>query len=126
MLLNTPSTAYRTLLYHACITRIRSFGYMGAHAWDKEAAVLFCQPDKGLRYLSVTSAGIPLGGVTAMNEAGLTFAVHQHVACLNVKLGGQPVGVIGDEVMRRAQTLKEAQLLLDAHTPNSCWTLPAS
>jgi hypothetical protein len=118
----SSAVAHSGATVHGELLHARNLDYMGAHAWDKEAAVLFCHPDQGLRYLSVTSAGIPLGGVTAMNEAGLTFAVHQHVACLNVKLGGQPVGVIGDEVMRRAQTLKEARLLLDAHCPNSCWT----
>ena len=124
----TQTMGCSSAVAHSAATRqgellhARNLDYMGAHAWDKEAAVLFCQPDKGQRYLSVTTAGIPLGGVTAMNEAGLTFAVHQHVACLNVKLGGQPVGVIGDEVMRLASTLKEARLILDAHCPNACWT----
>lgn len=100
----------------------RNLDYMGAQAWDREAAVFFYQPEDGLRYLSVSSAGIPLGGVTAMNEAGLTLAVHQHVACLDVQLGGQPVGVIGDEVMRKARTLDQARRILDSHRPNACWT----
>lgn len=128
-----PQLAVQTLgcssaIAHSRATRqgellhARNLDYMGAHAWDKETAVLFYQPEDGLRYLSVSSAGIPLGGVTAMNEAGLTLAVHQHVACLNVQLGGQPVGVIGDEVMRKARTLDEARRILDSHRPNACWT----
>lgn len=100
----------------------RNLDYMGAQVWDREAAVIFSQPEDGLNYLSITSAGIPLGGVTAMNEAGLTLAVHQHVACLNLQLGGQPVGIVGDEVMRKAQTLDQARKILDAHRPTACWT----
>lgn len=100
----------------------RNLDYMGAQVWDREAAVLFCSPEDGMNYLSITSAGIPLGGVTAMNEAGLTLAVHQHVACLNLQLGGQPVGIIGDEVMRKAHTLEQARRILDAHRPTACWT----
>jgi hypothetical protein len=118
----SSAVAYGAATEQGQMLHARNLDYMGAHAWDKEAAVLFCEPEDGLKYLSVTSAGIPLGGVTAMNEAGLTLAVHQHIASPMVQLGGQPVGIVGDEVMRRAHTLDQARKILDAHHPNACWT----
>lgn len=100
----------------------RNLDYMGVGHWDAEPAILFYQPDQGQRYVSVSSAGIPLGGVTAMNEAGLTLAVHQHLSCLNIALKGTPIGVAGDQVMRRAENLNEALAILESFPPNVCWT----
>ena len=100
----------------------RNLDYMGVGYWDAEPAILFYTPDQGLPYVSVSSAGIPFGGITAMNTAGLTLAVHQHLSCLNVRRGGVPVGVAGDEVMRKAESLEDAVRILDAHPPTACWT----
>lgn len=104
-------------MFHA-----RNLDYMGVGHWDREQAILFYQPEGSQAYVSISAAGIPLGGVTAMNEAGLTLAVHQHLSCLNVELGGTPIGVAGDQVMRQAETLADAVRILEAHPPNVCWT----
>lgn len=104
-------------MYHG-----RNLDYMGVGHWDAEATVIFYAPEHSQRYLSVTSAGIPLGGVTAMNEAGLTLAVHQHLSSLNVRLGGVPIGAAGDAVMRKAETIQEALQILEEHPPTACWT----
>ena len=100
----------------------RNFDYQGTGVWDRQTAVIFHQPDKGQLYASVSSAGILLGGVTAMNEAGLTLAVHQHLASDAFTLGGLPIGVIGDQVMRYSENLQDAVKILDSHIPIGCWT----
>jgi len=100
----------------------RNFDYMGVGTWDAEQAVFFVDPDDGAPYASIASAGIPLGGITAMNGAGLTLAVHQHLACRNTALGGMPAGIIGDRVMRYAEDLDDARRVLDEHTPVGCFT----
>jgi len=38
------------------------------------------------------------------------------------RLGGTPIGIVGDMVMREASTLDEAEAILGAHTPIGCWT----
>jgi hypothetical protein len=100
----------------------RNFDYQGVGAWDTEQAVVFHRPDGCQPYVSVSAAGILLGGVTAMNASGLTLVVHQHMASDAFRLGGLPIGVAGDEVMRHARTLDDARRLLDDHRPSGCWT----
>lgn len=104
-------------LYHA-----RNFDYHGVENWPKHAAVLFHAPKDGQRYVSVGAAGVGLGGITAMNEAGLSLTVHQHMFTDRAKLGGTPIGVVGDIIMRKARTLEEAEAILASHTPIGCWT----
>ncbi|MBI2568123.1 MAG: hypothetical protein HYV63_13925 [Candidatus Schekmanbacteria bacterium] len=93
----------------------RNFDYHGVSTWPREAAVIFHEPTQGQRYVSISSAGVPLGGVQAMNESGLTLAVHQHMLCDTVRLGGCPVGVMGDRVMREATNLQEAETILRSY-----------
>ncbi|MEB2313698.1 MAG: C45 family autoproteolytic acyltransferase/hydrolase [Sorangiineae bacterium] len=100
----------------------RNFDYQGVGAWDREQAVVFHRPSNGQPYVSVSAAGILFGGITAMNASGLTLAVHQHMASRDLRLGGVPIGVTGDQVMRHARSLDDAERILDAHRPNGCWT----
>lgn len=99
----------------------RNFDYFGADYWDRFATVVFYHPDDGLDYVSLSAAGMMGGGVTAMNSAGLTFVVHQHFPD-RFDLGGVPVGIAGDEVMRRARTIEDAVSVLRDYPPVSGWT----
>ncbi len=100
----------------------RNFDYQGVGAWDREQAVVFHKPSDGQPYVSVAAAGILFGGITAMNEAGLSLVVHQHMASKDLRLGGTPIGVTGDQIMRYAKNLDDARRILDEDTPNGCWT----
>ena len=100
----------------------RNLDYHGVGNWPSNTALLFHTPDEGMRYVSVSSAGVGLGGVTAMNEAGLTLTVHQHMFTDTTRLGGTPIGTVGDIVMRTAKNLDEAEAILRAHTSIGCWT----
>ncbi|MBN8614325.1 MAG: hypothetical protein J0L92_27240 [Deltaproteobacteria bacterium] len=104
-------------LHHA-----RNFDYHGVSCWPGTQAVLFHEPDEGQRYVSIAAAGVVLGGITAMNEAGLTLTVHQHMFTDQSALGGTPIGAMGDEVMRKAETLDDAEKLLAGNRPIGCWT----
>jgi tetratricopeptide (TPR) repeat protein len=131
-----PAVAHRISLGLGCTSAIawgdatkdgkllhgRNLDYHGVSTWPKNAAVLFHEPDEGMRYVSAASAGVGLGGVTAMNEAGLSLTVHQHMFTDQSKLGGTPIGAVGDIVMRTAKTLDEAEAILGRYTPIGCWT----
>lgn len=99
----------------------RNFDYFGINYWDQYATVVFYHPDDGIDYVSVSTAGFIGGGITSMNAAGLTFAVHQHVVD-HFNLAGVPVGIAGDEVMRRAHTIEEAVSILRDYPPVAGWT----
>lgn len=118
----TSALAWGDATVDGKLLHARNFDYHGVSAWTREAAVIFHAPREGQRYVSVSAAGVLLGGVTAMNEAGLTLTVHQHMMSTGARLGGLPVGVVGDMVMRRAETLEDAARILDEHAHIGCWT----
>lgn len=105
------------MLYHG-----RNFDYFGVQNWPDHAAVIFHTPARGQRYVSIGAAGVGLGGVTAMNEAGLSLTVHQHMFTDRTALGGTPIGVVGDVVMREAHDLSQAEEILRRQRPIGCWT----
>lgn len=100
----------------------RNFDYHGVESWPKTAGVIFHEPDDGQPYVAVSAAGILMGGVTAMNQAGLTLTVHQHMFTGTTTLGGTPIGLVGDLIMRKAESLDDAERILAEHKPIGCWT----
>lgn len=100
----------------------RNTDYHGVACWPRTTTVTFHEPDEGQRFASVGAAGIPLGGFTAMNEAGLSMVVHQHMFTDRTAFGGIPICVVGDLIMRRAETLTDARKILAEHRPIGCWT----
>ncbi|MCA9610083.1 MAG: hypothetical protein KC619_31015, partial [Myxococcales bacterium] len=133
---NGPAVAHRIGLELGCTSAVawggatkdgallhaRNFDYHGVGCWPETKTVIFHDPDEGQRYVSVAAAGVALGGITAMNESGLSLTVHQHMFTDKTRLGGVPIGLVGDIVMREAKDLDDAQRILDAHTPIGCWT----
>ncbi len=104
-------------LYHA-----RNLDYHGVGNWPERATAIFHEPARGQRYVSCSAAGVAMGGFTAMNEAGLSLTVHQHMFTDRTRFGGVPIGVVGDVVMREARSLDEAEAILARHVPIGCWT----
>jgi tetratricopeptide (TPR) repeat protein len=118
----TSAIAWGEATHDGALLHARNFDFHGVKSWPATHAVIFHAPEKGQRYVSNAAAGIPLGGVTAMNEAGLTLTVHQHMMANNVKLGGTPIGLVGDEVMRKAENLQEAEAILRGQRSIGGWT----
>jgi hypothetical protein len=118
----TSAVAWGPATKDGMLLHARNFDYYGVSVWPRTQAVIFHQPEKGQRYASVTAAGVPLGGITAMNEAGLTLTVHQHMFTDKTRFGGTPIGTVGDIVMREAKTLADAERILGSHRPIGCWT----
>jgi hypothetical protein len=118
----TSAVAWGGATAHGRMLHGRNFDYQGVGSWDREQAVIFHRPSDGQKYVAITSAGILFGGITAMNESGLSLVVHQHLHSTDFALGGLPVGIVGDRVMRHAKTLTDAKHILDEHVPNGGWT----
>ena len=131
-----PAVAHRIALELGCTSAVawgdatsdgamlhaRNFDYHGVSCWPSTKTVIFHEPQEGQRYVSVAAAGIAMGGITAMNESGLTLTVHQHMFTDRTRLGGIPIGLVGDIVMREAKNLDDAERILDEHRPIGCWT----
>lgn len=118
----TSAVAWGNATSDGRMLHARNFDYQGVGTWDVEPLIAFHRPSKGQRYVAVSSAGVLLGGITAMNEAGLSMVVHQHLASVDFDLGGMPVGVAGDRIMRFAENLNDAEKILREHVPNGSWT----
>jgi tetratricopeptide (TPR) repeat protein len=118
----TSALAWGDATRHGRMLHGRNLDYQGVGAWDTQQAVIFHRPRDGQPYVSITAAGVVMGGVTAMNASGLTLVVHQHIASDALELGGVPIGYTGDQVMRHAHSLDDARRILEADRPNGCWT----
>ncbi|MEZ4219926.1 MAG: C45 family peptidase [Polyangiaceae bacterium] len=118
----TSAIAWGSATAHGRMLHGRNFDYQGVGAWDTEPAIVFHRPKEGQPYVSVSSAGVLFGGITAMNASGLSLVVHQHMASDVLRLGGTPIGVTGDLVMRHARNLDDARRILEEDRPSGCWT----
>lgn len=85
----------------------RNMDFWGIGKWDAHPTVILYQPTGELSFAAVTSAGVGTGGITAMNEAGLTLALHMNLT-RDVSLDGTPMIAIGHEIIRRAESLEDA------------------
>jgi hypothetical protein len=118
----TSAVAWGSATRHGRLLHGRNFDYQGVGAWDTQQAIVFHRPRDGQPFVSVSAAGVLLGGVTAMNSSGLSLVVHQHMASDALRLGGVPIGVTGDRVMRHAKNLEDARRILASDRHNGCWT----
>ncbi len=85
----------------------RNFDFPGAGLWDEAPTVVFCDATDGLRYGYVSTRGVDLPGVTAFNEAGLTLSAHTRFH-RDVSFYGASIIDVGHDIIRRAETLKDA------------------
>jgi hypothetical protein len=99
----------------------RTLDFPGGEAWTDAPAIVECAPEGGQRYVYVTTLGVATGGITAMNEAGLTLSLHMNYS-KRVSSRGVPVVVIGDEIMRRAGSLTQALDILRSFPRSAGWS----
>lgn len=103
----TSIAAWGAATSNGCVLHGRNLEFWGVGKWDAHPVALVCTPERGLRYLSVSTAGFGTGGVTSMNEAGLTLALNI-VPSRDVSLDGTPIVAFGNEIIRRAETIADA------------------
>ncbi|MFB5650581.1 C45 family autoproteolytic acyltransferase/hydrolase [Leptospira wolffii] len=102
-------------LYHA-----RNFDFPGVGVWDVRPIVVFCTPEKGMKYGYVACRGADVPGITSFNEAGLTLAFHTR---FHKKVGFDGLGVIdfGHKIISEARSIRDAVDLARRYKINSTW-----
>jgi predicted choloylglycine hydrolase len=100
----------------------RNFDFWGAGYWDSNPAIIFHVPDKGKAFCSIATAGLPTGGVTAINEDGLAIGVHQH-GSLDSSLKGTPVMDIAHRILRSSSTVEDALEVASGFRATGGWTI---
>lgn len=106
----------------------RNLDFASTTLWDRYPQITVQIPEEGskeLRHIAIGAAGVQFGGITGVNEAGITFAVHQNYS-LDASMGGIPMFLIGEMVLRKARNLKDAEEILRVNRPGPLWTFVVS
>lgn len=85
----------------------RNLDYPMVGPWEKNPVVVFNEPTGEIPYVYVSSAGLHTGGLTSINQEGITLCLHAHFG-KNISLTGRPITLIGDEIIRKAKTIDQA------------------
>jgi hypothetical protein len=96
--------------------------YPGQGRFDAHPSVFFIAKTGRYKYLEVTTAGIGTGGITAMNEHGLTMTMHTGIT-YNTRIENTPGIATTSAIMEEARTMEEAQAVCNRLTPSAGWIL---
>jgi len=102
----------------------RNLDFAGVGTFDRHPMLLSIEPNPNsgeLRHIVLGADGLLFGGITGVNEAGITFAIHQNFS-RDVGVFGVPMILIGELILRSARSLDEAEKILRLHRPASLWT----
>ncbi len=103
----------------------RNFDFPGVGVWDAAPVVVFCTPDKGLRYAFATVRGGDTPGVSVWNEAGLTLTPHTRLH-RDVSFSGASILDLCHDIIRKASNLAQAEAILRERRVCSTWGLSIS
>ncbi len=103
----------------------RNFDFPGIGVWDHAPAVVFCEPDDGLRYGFVTTRGADTPGVTAFNEAGISLTMQTRFH-KDIRFSGWGIIDLGHEIIRRSRTLDDAVSIVSSVPILSTWGMAVS
>ncbi len=99
----------------------RNLDFPGGEAWYLHPTVVEYVPKEGMRYVSVTTLGIDTAGITSMNEAGITLSLNMNYSTSSTT-GATPIVAIGQDIIRRARSLKEAGEVLREFRFGAGWS----
>lgn len=102
----------------------RNLDFAGVGLWDQNPLLILALPAEGsseLKHLVFGSDGALFGGITGVNEAGISFAVHQNYTT-DAGFGGIPMMFVGELVLREAQSLEDAIRIIERNRPSNFWT----
>lgn len=102
----------------------RNLDFAGVNLWDRHPTVLriFPKSPKEIKYLVLGADGLLFGGITGVNEKGITVAIHQNYSS-DRSMSGLPMLYLGELVLRRAESLDDALEILEKYRPSVLWTM---
>lgn len=98
----------------------RNLDFPGVNYWDRFPVIEVVTPQTGFKYMGFSSAGVPVAGISGINEKGLAIALHQHY-CLETNLSGQLPFIISERVLNQAENLEQALAILKKSQLASSW-----
>lgn len=101
----------------------RNLDFLGHGFWEANQLVARHKPDRGLPFVSLSTAGCVLDGITGINAEGLTVDLHQHVHRATNLWSGRPILDLGLQVLQHCRTLEQAVETAAAWPVSSGWSL---
>lgn len=77
-----------------------------SEVFEQQERVIYGQYNNSLQALSFSCTGVPYHGITAMNEAGLSIALHQKYSSL-FHIEGTPIFEIVDGIVNQCENLED-------------------
>jgi len=103
----------------------RNFDYPGGGWFDRFPLVAFVRPASGQRYVMLTSAGMHTGGITGLNESGLTVAWNTAITT-DVEPTGIPIFSLADKILREAASMDQALSIIKNNRPSCGYIITIS
>lgn len=98
----------------------RNLDFPGTAYWDRFPVIQCFDRKAGLKFIGFTSAGIPFGGISGINEAQISVALHQHFTN-RYRWDGELPFLIAERILQNAVTLDEAIAILEKSRVASAW-----
>ncbi|MCL5276585.1 MAG: C45 family autoproteolytic acyltransferase/hydrolase [Deltaproteobacteria bacterium] len=98
----------------------RDLDFFDDHSMDRNPAVVLYMPDGGMKYATFGFLGVPGGGITGINEAGITVALHIMLS-KNVSSYSTPVMNVSNEIIRNAESTDDAAKIARSYRFSSGW-----
>lgn len=99
----------------------RNLDFPGVNYWDRFPVVSVYKRPGRLNYIGFSSAGIPIPGITGINEAQISVSLHQNYA-KPISFSGKQPFVVGEEILGRARDLKSALEIIQKNRVATAWT----
>jgi len=84
----------------------RNFDFYVGDDFAKNKIILFCHPDSGINFMSVTWPGM-IGSVSGMNDAGIAVTINAGTAEAPTK-SATPISILVREILQYAHNIDEA------------------
>jgi len=101
----------------------RNLDFASTTIFDEYPLMTIQIPEEGskeLKHITFGADGMQFGGITGVNEAGISFAVHQYMT-KDAEKFGVPMFLIGEAVLREARSLDEAVEIIRKNRPGPLW-----
>lgn len=101
----------------------RNLDFSSVGLWDARPLMVVHMPEansKELRHIAIGSDGVLFAGITGVNEAGITLAVHQNYT--QTKSFGIPMFFLGEMLLREVSNLDAAKAFFEKYRPGTNWT----
>jgi len=98
----------------------RNLDFPGVSYWDRFPVIQMTERPTGQRFISFTTAGVPMGGITGVNESQVSVALHQHYT-RQASLGGKLPYLIAEEILHSAGNAQDAIRILRSQKVASSW-----